>query len=423
MAVTAAVLAGGAFAVADAAASSSASRPGSTSGTGAEVASASTGAKGSTTPHAGWSHGGFAHGGAFAGGLGDFGGGLGGLGGGLGVGGGGLGLGANNRGTVTQFGNGTITITTAAGTSEKFDLSSSTKYFTMTTPGTSNSVAVGDSVLVDAAPTGWAGGHAGGRGPSTGSTGTSGGATKTAAADKPRRHKHHKHHKSSGSGTTTPTPTPPASGTPTAQAVIVIEPYAYGTVVSATSSEIVVTDQSGLERDVLVGSSTTTYTEAGQTIDGSAIVDGEQIFAWGAAATDPTQLQASNVLVVGPRVSGVVQSVSGTTITISSGWSGSSASTVSVTTNGSTLFLEGTTASSIGSIEKGDFLSAIGTSPSAGTFAATAVIFEAPPTATPGTSHGPSGTAYRGYAPSSATTSLRPTADSLEEALTGSTNG
>ncbi len=262
-------------------------------------------------------------------------------------GGGGL-LGGAVIGKVTSIGSDSITVTTTEGVPQTIATASSTKYYVMTTAGTGKSVAMGDRVAIVEAPA-----------TPPASSGGSG------WAPMPRSN-------GPAKSTTAGAATAP---TPTASAVIVIEPFAYGTVVSATSAKIVVTDSSGLERDILVP--TASYSEAGQSIAASAITPGEQIFAWGSAASDPTQLQASNVDLIGPRVSGIVKSTSGSTITIAS-----LGGSISVTTNGSTIFRSGAATGSLGAIKAGDVLTAIGTRGTS-TFAATAVTYSAAPVATP----------------------------------------
>lgn len=250
---------------------------------------------------------------------------------------GGAGIGGALLGKVTAIGSGTITLTTAEGTSQTIDTTSSTRYYTMNVAATSAAISLGDQVaVVIARPA-----------PSASSS-------------------------KSSSSKTTSVPT-----TPKAAAVVDIKPFATGSVVSATAGEIVVKSD-GLERDILVGGSTS-YTEAGATIPASAVAAGETVFAWGSAATDPTQLQASNVIVTGPSVSGEVSSISGTTITLTT-----QKSTETVTTTGTTIFRSGTSSSTLSALQKGDLVQAIGTSPSAGTFAATAVTFIAPPSPSSG---------------------------------------
>lgn len=92
----------------------------------------------------------------------------------------------------------------------------------------------------------------------------------------------------------------PASGSsaPTALAIEVIEPFTVGPVVSASSSLIVVSKPGGLERDIVVDKSTT-YSKGGKSLGESAVRPGETIFAYGSVASDPTELDASHVVVLG----------------------------------------------------------------------------------------------------------------------------
>lgn len=229
------------------------------------------------------------------------------------------------HGKVTKVGAGSITVSTGAGAARTFKTTSSTKYFTMTTPSTRTDVKVGDEIAVVPA--------------------FAKGTPETVHAS--------------------------LAGTVTARAVVVVEPFTTGTVVSVSSDQFVVRNAGGLLRDVVVSASSTKYSEGGTSING--VKKGERIFAYGAAATDPTKLDATNVLVIGPRVVGVVKSISGNVITLTG-----PGGTTSVTTTSSTTFKKGRTTSSLSAVTKGDVLSAIGTRTN-GTFEANAVVFGARP--------------------------------------------
>jgi hypothetical protein len=227
-------------------------------------------------------------------------------------------------GRVTAVGSGSITISTGAGLSRRVKTGNATRYFTMLTKSSSSAVAVGDEVAV-LAPVVF-----------------------RARPDMARLQG-------------------PARDHGTALAVVVIEPYALGTVTSTSSGRIVVTGDGGLARDVLVNGSTT-YTEAGTSASASAVTKGSEILAYGSAASDPTQLRATNVVVVGPRLAGVVTSVSGSTFDLRT-VGGSEA----VTTTSSTIFRQAGKAASLADVAKGDVVEVIGQPAGGGTVSASAV--------------------------------------------------
>lgn len=282
-----------------------------------------------------------------------------GLFGGLASGGAGVG-GAAELGTVTSISSTSLTISLSSGGTESYTLAKSTNYFTMFTPASQSAVAKGDRVLVLAIQAVPVSGPVPPPGATwkarpTGSASPAASASTTAAS---------------------------SSSTPTASDVVVVEPFAWGTVVSASSKTIVVQDVSGLDRDILVGSGTT-YTEDGVSIGAGTITKGEELFAYGAAASDPTELAATHVAVFGPSITGSVKSVSGSTITVETG-----RSSVAVETDSSTIFKSGTSASSLKDVKSGDFLSAIGLPDGTGKFAASAIQFSAPVATPQSGSHG-----------------------------------
>jgi hypothetical protein len=301
---------------------------------------------GSSAPH--WGPGA----GPFAGGIGPL------LG--RGFGGGALGgvingvLGGTGIGTISNITSSSITVTTSSHATVTFDTTGSTHYFAMFSSTSRSSLADGDRVLVVAAPGGF---PFGGRVPSWIGRAYSGSSSSSSSSG-------------SGNSTTGAETTTSKASNPDAMAVVVVQPFATGTVVTSSSSEIVITDSGGLQRDILVGSSTH-YSEAGTTVSASALKPGEEIFAYGSAASNPTELQASHVLVLGPAVAGKVKSVSGSSITITSGRN----QTLTVSTGDSTVFTSGGKASSINSVKSGDLLAAIGSYASAGTLDASAVVF------------------------------------------------
>jgi hypothetical protein len=226
-------------------------------------------------------------------------------------------------GTVTAVSASTVTIRTAAGATRTIDTNSATRYYTMLTPSPRSALRAGDRVAVLGRP-----------------------AARPMAGPSSAR---------------------------SAAVVVVLEPYAIGTVVSATLSRIVVRDAGGLERYVLVGT-TTAYEEAGTAVSRSALAPGEEILAYGHAAADPTELSASHVVVVGPRVAGIVTAVSGRDLDLRT-----VSGTVIVTTRASTLVRKLAAASSLSSMRAGDLVVAIGRSEGSQRFAATAVVVATPP--------------------------------------------
>ncbi len=341
-------LAAGVFTIADVAASGSAAKGSNHPSKSLEAATSKASSKTPVAvpgPGAFWGKGFGFHGGAVSAG---------------GIGVGAPGIGGLVTGKVTAIGSNSITIASTGNGSQVVRTNASTQYYTMLTKGTSKIVSVGEKVAVVFAPS-------------------------VTAVPPPAR--------PAGAPTAPPgAPTAPSAApavaatstpnTPVASAIVVIEPWAVGTVVSASSSKIVVKDLGGLEQDILVSGSTS-YSEAGTSVLASSVTAGEQVFAYGAVASDPTQLQASNVFVVGPTVGGFVTGVSGTTITIGTGRGNET-----VTTDASTIFRNGKTSSSLSHVKKGDLLSAIGTFTSKDTFAASAVTFVAPPSVSPGGSTG-----------------------------------
>jgi hypothetical protein len=224
---------------------------------------------------------------------------------------------AGGVGTVTAVGAGTVTIRTAAGETRTIDTSPATRYYTMLTPSSRSALKAGDRIAVLGLPA---------------------------------------------------RPMAGPFSASSAAVVVVLEPYSIGTVVSATPSRIVVRDAGGLERDVLV-STATAYEEAGTAVSRSALAPGEEILAYGEVAGDPTELSASHVVVVGPRLAGIVTSVSGRDLDLRT-----FAGTATVTTSASTLVRRLRAASSLSSVAAGDLVVAIGRPVGSHRFAASAVL-------------------------------------------------
>lgn len=149
-----------------------------------------------------------------------------------------------------------------------------------------------------------------------------------------------------------------------ARLIDVIEPFSIGTVISATSGELVLRGANGLERNVLTSGSTVYY-EDHTTV--TSVLQGERVFAWGSVAADPTELQATTVVVIGPRIRGIVQSASGNTIVVST-----RLGTETLETSPSTIFRNWR---GMGKVRPGDSLVAIGAPVNSTTLDATAVNF------------------------------------------------
>ncbi len=165
-----------------------------------------------------------------------------------------------------------------------------------------------------------------------------------------------------------PTTASASATSPTAAEVDIALPSMSGTVVSNDGSTIVITDSQGFQRTIHVTTSTK-YTEAGSSTTAPAAAVGSTIVASGTVDANKTDLDASSVQIVLPRVIGTVTTVSGTSITITE----PGGTSLTVTTDGSTTFKTGTTTGSIASVAKGDVIVAEGTKQSDGTFAAKSV--------------------------------------------------
>ncbi len=171
-----------------------------------------------------------------------------------------------------------------------------------------------------------------------------------------------------------PTTATAGSASPTAASVVVVGPRVSGSVVSDDGSTIVVRDSQGFERTIHVTSSTA-YTQAGAVASSSAVSSGVEIVATGTLDSNQTDLDATSVAVELPRVAGTVTGVSGSTITITerAGASGA-ATTVTVTTDGSTAFTSpGTASASLASVKAGDTIVATGSPTSPTSLAAKSV--------------------------------------------------
>lgn len=166
----------------------------------------------------------------------------------------------------------------------------------------------------------------------------------------------------------------PVSASPptvTAASVDIILPSLEGRVVSISGGTIVVSDLEGFHRTI-VTTDATTYLEAGTSVSASALTTGADLVAFGAIASNHTDLDATTVEIVGPVAGGKVTKVSGTTITVSALAGGR---TLEITTTPTTIFRNNGKTSSLSAIKVGDVVLAIGSRQSTTTFAATAVRF------------------------------------------------
>lgn len=234
-------------------------------------------------------------------------------------------------GTVTSTGSGTITLTTPAGTSVTVTVNTSTTYRQGPKALASNQVLVGEDVAV------------------------------------------------------LPTSATAGSSSPTAAAVLVVGPRIEGRVVSVTGQTVVVADAQGFYRTI-VTSSSTSVTEAGTASGLNAVTPGTQIAATGTIAADHTDLDATAIRIVLPRVVGKVTAVDTATGTITLATPPSSGTTT-VTTTSTTTFRKGTASTTLSAIPIGSFVVATGTPGAGNTFAALKVVVG--PTGAAHPAHGP----------------------------------
>jgi hypothetical protein len=157
------------------------------------------------------------------------------------------------------------------------------------------------------------------------------------------------------------------SGSLLATEVDILQPTITGAVVKIAGGDLTVADAQGFWRTVRVSSSTA-YTEQGASASAAAVKVGTEIVATGAIDANHTDLDATNIDVQLPSVTGLVTAVSGSTITLRS-----ASGTVTVSTDGSTVFHTSSGTGSITSVKTGDVVRAYGSAPSAATFSATVV--------------------------------------------------
>lgn len=164
-----------------------------------------------------------------------------------------------------------------------------------------------------------------------------------------------------------------ASSPRTAAQVEIVLPSLSGEVLSDSGGTIVVADQQGFHRTIIT-SGATRYDEGGSNVSAGSVADGTDIVAYGAIASDRTDLDATVVEIVGPNVAGTVTKISGSTITLTP-LRGGAAETV--TTSSTTVFRTKGATSSLKALKRGDVLVAIGVRTSSTSFAASVVQFGA----------------------------------------------
>ena len=141
-----------------------------------------------------------------------------------------------------------------------------------------------------------------------------------------------------------------------------------GTVKSVNGSTITIQDFMGFTRAIHTSSSTT-YTRGGQSATSSAVTNGAEIAAQGTVDHNGTDLDASKVGVLLPRVAGTVQSVSGPSFVVQ----GVDGAKHTVTTSGSTTFRKGRSQASLADVKQGVRVVAMGDRQSNGDLTASAV--------------------------------------------------
>src|SRR5207302_8990735 len=96
-------------------------------------------------------------------------------------------------------------------------------------------------------------------------------------------------------------------------------------------------------------SKSTTYTRGGQSATSSAVANGADIAAQGTVDGNGTDLDASKVAVLLPRVAGTVQSVSGSSFVVQ----GVDGAKHTVTTTGSTTFHKSRSQAALSDVKQG----------------------------------------------------------------------
>ena len=172
---------------------------------------------------------------------------------------------------------------------------------------------------------------------------------------------------------------PGSTSPPVASEIDVVPARVDGTVVSVTGTSIVVQDAQGFWRTVMVGASTT-YSSGKGGVPGAAatvaeVVPGVRVDAIGTVDPNHTSLDATSVRIELAALYGTVQSVSGTTVTLTAEPGGS---TVSVTTTSSTVVRNRAGTVALSTLTAGQQLIALGSATSATSFAAQLVYVASP---------------------------------------------
>jgi len=101
-----------------------------------------------------------------------------------------------------------------------------------------------------------------------------------------------------------------SSGSPLVTLVEIVQPHVSGKVVKADGSQLVVSQQDGLNVTVNTSASTT-YDEAGQPASASDVQVGTVVSVTGTLSSDHDQIDATTVEIVLPSIAGRVTGVSG----------------------------------------------------------------------------------------------------------------
>lgn len=169
-----------------------------------------------------------------------------------------------------------------------------------------------------------------------------------------------------------------SSGSAAVALVEIVQPHVLGKVVSANGSELVVSQQDGLNVTVNT-SAQTTYDEVGQPASASDVQVGTVVFVTGSLSSNHDQIDASSVKILLPSVSGRVVGVSGTTISVTT-FDGTAET---LTTDSSTVFRDESGTTTIASVTKGDLVRASGEPGTGNSFAAVTVYVGASMTSGP----------------------------------------
>jgi hypothetical protein len=138
--------------------------------------------------------------------------------------------------------------------------------------------------------------------------------------------------------------------------------------VNGSPSTITIQDFMGFTRTIHTTGSTT-YTRGGQSANSSSVTNGAEIAAQGTVDRNGTDLDATKVAVLLPRVGGTVQSISGQSFVVR----GPDGTNHTVTTTGSTTFHQGRSQASLSDVKQGARVLATGDRHSNGDLTASSV--------------------------------------------------